>query len=198
MSFKNIDKFEKIISNFFGSKYGVAVDSCTHAIELCLRIKKIKNKIFFPRRTYIGIPLTAIKLDLNWGWEDLEWEDFYYIKNTNIIDAAVLWKENAYIQGSLMCLSFQYQKHLNIGRGGMILTNNKSYYNTLKLLSYDGRKRDIPWRSQNISLLGFHYYMTPENAKRGIELFRNNFNKKPKKWSHNDYPDLSRMRVFNK
>ena len=45
--------------------------------------------------------------------------------NTNIIDAAVYWKENCYIPNSFMCLSFQFQKHLNIGKGGMILTDDK-------------------------------------------------------------------------
>jgi dTDP-4-amino-4,6-dideoxygalactose transaminase len=38
MPFEIISDFEKSISNFFGSKYAVCVDSCTHGVELCLRL----------------------------------------------------------------------------------------------------------------------------------------------------------------
>ena len=39
MSFELIEKFENKIAKFYGAPYAVAVDSCTHAIELCLRYK---------------------------------------------------------------------------------------------------------------------------------------------------------------
>lgn len=198
MSFKNVEKFEKTICQFFGSKYAVSTDSCTHAIELCLRAVEPINKIYFPKKTYIGIPMLAKKLNLDWSWCEKPWVDYYYIKNTDIVDAAVLWRKNSYIKGTLMCLSFQYQKHLNIGRGGMILTDNKILYNKLKLMSYDGRKRDVPWRDQNISAMGYHYYMTPESAEIGLSLFKLKSKLLPKKWSSEDYPDLSKMKVFKK
>ena len=66
------------------------------------------------------------KLGIEWDWKDEKWQNYYYIGNTNIIDAAVYWKENCYIPNSFMCLSFQFQKHLNIGKGGMILTDDKN------------------------------------------------------------------------
>lgn len=198
MSFEKVYEFEKLIANFFGSKYAVATDSCTHALELCLRYKKIKKKIYFPKNTYVGVPLLGYKLNLRWGWSDLKWEDYYYIKNTNIIDAAVLWKKNSYINNSFMCLSFQYQKHINIGRGGMILLDSKTAYDHLIKMSYDGRSRKSPWRKQNIKVCGYHYYMTPENALLGIKKFKQRFDKKPKLWNFEDYPDLSKMKVFSK
>ena len=30
-------QFEQTIANFYGAPYAIAVDSCTHAIELCMR-----------------------------------------------------------------------------------------------------------------------------------------------------------------
>ena len=33
----NIDEFEKLIANYAGSKYAVAVDSCTNALFLSLK-----------------------------------------------------------------------------------------------------------------------------------------------------------------
>ena len=68
----------------------------------------------------------------------------------------------------LCVLSFQFQKHLSLGRGGMILTDDKDAKDELKKMSYDGRVPDSPWRDQNISTMGYHYYMTPETAQNGI------------------------------
>ena len=34
------------------------------------------------------------------SWNDIEWKDYYYLTD-NVIDAAVLWKENSYIPNSL-------------------------------------------------------------------------------------------------
>ena len=54
MSFEIISEFEKSISEFFGSPYAVAVDSCTHGIELCLRYTN-ETKISVPKRTFFLI-----------------------------------------------------------------------------------------------------------------------------------------------
>ena len=61
MSFEVVSKFETEIANFFGSPYAIAVDSCTHGIELCLRYKNYP-KITVPTRTYISIPFLSKKL----------------------------------------------------------------------------------------------------------------------------------------
>ena len=118
------------------------------------------------------------------------------IGGTNIIDAAVLWKRESYIPETLMCLSFQYQKHLSLGRGGMILTDNSKAYDDLKRMSYDGRKPYIKWREQNIKSIGYHYYMTPETARLGLEKLPKAKETKPKKWSISDWPDIQKMDVF--
>ena len=111
MSFKVVEEFENKIADYFGSPYAVSVDCCTHGIELCLRRTDVYS-ITVPKRTYLSIPFLANKLNIGLNWKDEDWEDYYYIDNTNIIDAAVLWKENSYIPKSFMCISFQFQKHL--------------------------------------------------------------------------------------
>ena len=195
MSFKVIKKFEEEIASFFGSPYAVAVDCCTHSIELCLRYNKVK-KFTIPKRTYLSIAFLGKKLDIDWDWKDEEWIDYYYLGGTNIIDAAVLWKSNSYIPNTFMCLSFQFQKHLSLGRGGMILTDDKNARNALKKMSYDGRDPKIPWREQNISSIGYHYYMTPETAKLGLKKLPEAIKTKPKQWVMEDWPDLKEMDIF--
>jgi dTDP-4-amino-4,6-dideoxygalactose transaminase len=191
----DIEKFENKIAEFYGSPYAVATDCCTHAIELCLRYE-CYNNIIIPTHTYISVPFTCEKLNLKWKFEYQEWKDFYYLGNTNIIDAAVYWKENGYIKNTYMCLSFQYRKHLSLGRGGAILLQNKKDYDILKKMSYDGRIPNIPWMEQDIDTIGYHYYMTPETALMGLEKLENAINLDPKCWNYCCYPNLKSMKVF--
>jgi dTDP-4-amino-4,6-dideoxygalactose transaminase len=194
--FDKVVEFEKNIAEFFGSPYAVATDSCTHALELCLRHTQ-HNNITVPTRTYISVPITLIKLGLQWNWKEEEWSDYYFLGNTNIIDAAVLWGENTYIPDTFMCLSFQFRKHLNLGRGGMILLQNKNDYDKLKKMSYDGRDLSYPsWGMQDINTIGYHYYMTPEVANDGIIKLNKIKNQFSKKWTYKDYPYLPNMTVF--
>ena len=193
MSFKRVEVFENRIAEFFGAKYGVATDCCTHALELSLRYTKA-TLMSSPVNTYISVPLLAKKLNIKHQWRKFEWEDYYHITK-NIIDAAVLWKKNSYVPETFMCLSFQFQKPLSLGRGGMILTNNKQAALELKKMSYDGRVPDKPWMEQNIDTMGYHYYMTPETAEEGIWKFHDSLFKN-RKWSYKDYPDLTKMKIF--
>lgn len=190
-----VEQFEHVIAEYFGSPYAIAVDCCTHAIELCLRHTQPKQ-VTCPTHTYISIPFTFKKLGIDWKFREDEWKDFYYIGNTKIVDAAVLWRPHSYICGTMMCLSFQYKKHLNLGRGGMILLDDYAAYKELKKMRYDGRMDDIPWAEQDIDSIGYHYYMTPETAWEGIEKFYKIKDKDPKHWTFRDYPDLTRMKIF--
>ncbi len=191
-----IHQFEQTIANFYGSTYGVAVDSCTHALELCMRYEKY-DFVEVPTNTYISVPLIMKKIGLKkWRWEDKKWEKYYYIGSTNIVDAAVLWEKDSYIPGTYFCLSFQQRKHLPLGRGGMILTDNPTAYYILKRMSCDGRDFYRPWRDQDIDIMGYHYYMTPEKASEGLEKFQTAVNTPVKDWSYKDYPYLPDMSVF--
>jgi dTDP-4-amino-4,6-dideoxygalactose transaminase len=195
--FEYVEKFENELAQFYSAPYAVATDCCTHAIELCLRYEGYNN-IVIPTHTYISVPFTCEKLNLKWKFEYQEWKDFYYLGNTNIIDAAVYWKQNGYIENTYMCLSFQYKKHLSLGRGGAILLQNKEDYDILKKMSYDGRSPNQPWMEQDIDTIGYHYYMTPETALLGLEKLEEVKSQTSKKWSYLDYPNLSNMKVFLK
>jgi len=198
---KVVTKFERRIAEFFGAPYAVAVDSCTHGLELCLRLKKA-DYINVPKRTYLSVPFLANKLGIELKWRECdEWlhpygNREYYSIYWNIFDAAVLWRKNSYLKGSFMCLSFQYQKHLSLGRGGMILCDNEQDAIQLKKMSYDGRLPNIPWRDQNIDTVGYHYYCTPETAQLGLDKLLLAIATKPRQWRTTDWPDLTTMKVF--
>lgn len=195
MSFDVVDQFEKRIAEFFGAPYAVATDCCTHAIELCLRYKNVQCTAV-PQHTYLSIPMTLEKLNLDWEFNNEEWTHYYKLKGTNIIDAAVHWGEDSYIPNTFMCVSFQFKKHLSLGRGGIILCDSALDHAELIKMSYDGRHRNAPWSEQQVFQIGYHYYMTPETAKLGLEKLPTAKENIAKKWTWKDYPNLATMPVF--
>ncbi len=199
MNFEVVSTFEKKIADFFGAPYAITIDSCTHGLELCLRYTK-ETKINVPKRTYLSVAFLAEKLGIEREWRDEEWENYYTLNygEKRIIDAAVLWKKNSYIPNTFMCISFQYQKHLSLGRGGVILLDNENDYINLKKMSYDGRLPNIPWRTQDIDIVGYHYYMTPETAQLGLDKLQMAIDTPPRQWVVTDWPDLTEMQVFKK
>ena len=153
MSFNSIKEFETRIAEFFGAPYAVAVDCCTHGVELCLRYTNADH-IEVPKHTYLSIPMLAPKLNISLAWRSEDWIDYYYLTN-KVIDAAVLWKRNSYIPGTFMSISFQFRKHLSLGRGGIILTDSEEAARLLKKMSYDGREPDVLWREQDVDVMGY-------------------------------------------
>lgn len=193
-----VTEFENKIATFFGAPYGVAVDSCTHGLELCLILTKDKS-FFCPKNTYLSVPMLSNKLGIGLIWIDEKWEKEYRISNF-ISDGATLWEKDGYKKCAVeyLCLSFQHQKHLSLGRGGMILTDNKEAADTLRKMAYDGRLPGIPWREQDVDIMGYHYYMTPETAALGISKLPEAINTEPRIWTSDDYPDLTKMKLWAK
>ena len=134
MNFNVITEFENEVAKFFGAPYAIAVDSCTHGVELALRYTNTIH-INVPKHTYLSVPFLANKLNIELVWRDEDWVDYYYL-TANVIDAAVLWKKDSYIPNTFMGVSFQFQKHLSLGRGGILLTDNKEAAIKIKKMSY--------------------------------------------------------------
>lgn len=193
-AFDTVEQFERALAEFYAAPYAAATDSCTHAIELCLRYENVKQASC-PTNTYVSVPMTFEKLSIDWHFRNQNWAEFYMVSD-HIIDAATLWQPRSYIGNTRMCISFQFRKHLGLGRGGAILCDKLQDYNMLKKMSYDGRLPTTPWAEQDIDMMGYHYYMTPETAQLGLDKLSTAIQTKPKIWSNSDYPDLSQMKVF--
>tara|TARA_B110000467_G_C18306508_1_gene475051 strand:- start:442 stop:1074 length:633 start_codon:yes stop_codon:yes gene_type:complete len=172
-----VDRFEELVAEYAGSKYAVAVDSCSNALFLSLKlcqyfnISTIGSTIQIPSRTYISVPMQVIHSGHLVEFNNDPWEGTYQLGSLPVIDSAQRFTEGMYTNDTLYCLSFHSKKILSIGRGGMVLTNNSEHYEWLKRSRYDGREKiyynDIS--NQTVPTLGWHMYMTPEEATRGIE-----------------------------
>ena len=91
-----------------------------------------------------------------------------------------------------MCLSFHIKKHLKIGKGGMILTDDIIAAEWFKKARYEGRSEKF-YKDDSIDEMGWNMYMTPEQAARGLALFDTVKNKDipDLKMEEQGYPDLS-------
>lgn len=194
-----LDIFEQKLAKFSGSKYAVAVDCCSNALFLSLTFRGISGQtISIPRNTYISVPMQIIHAGGKPELVDQHWQGLYELGNTGVFDGAARFTKGMFVGGdALQTLSFQIKKRLPIGRGGAILTNSKEAYEWLKLASYDGRNLNSPYDSiGHVKTLGWHYYMTPEDAARGILIM----DQLPPNmddimdWTH--YPDIDRMAPF--
>jgi len=192
-----VDKFENTIAEYAGSRYAVAVDSCTNALFLSLKYFCYAERIatLIPNYTYISVPQTILNAGYSVIFEDLGWFGYYQIKPLPIYDMAVRFTKGMYI-GGLCCLSFQIKKRLPIGKGGMILLNDYTAYQWLKKARYEGRDITKPYEEDQIEFTGWNMYMTPEDAARGLLLFEKlpEHNDDICNWSH--YTDLSKQKVF--
>ena len=81
LSYDTLTEFENLVGEYTGAPYVVLTDSCTHAIELCLRFQKWKNPINLPRHTYISVPMVVHKLGLDLYYDpEITWEYEYRLQ----------------------------------------------------------------------------------------------------------------------
>lgn len=186
MSFDKILKFEQALGAFTGAPFVIMTDCCTHALELCLRLE-VPKRVEIPARTYISVPMTLRKLDTPYIFQDVDWTGEYQITNTRIWDSARKLSMGMYRPGMMQCLSFGYDKPLEIGHGGAILLDDAKAYKILLAQRYDGRDLTItPWQDQKVFRMGYHYRPTIEDAVKGLELLPQ-VDQEPK---YKEYPDL--------
>jgi dTDP-4-amino-4,6-dideoxygalactose transaminase len=100
-----------------------------------------------------------------------------------------------YIPGAYMCLSFHIKKHLKIGKGGMILTDDKEAVEWFKRGRYEGRS-PVPYHEDNIEEEGWNMYMSPEQATRGLMLMQNHPEDVPDIPEDPPYRDLTEFGLF--
>lgn len=181
MPFRIVRDFEAEIADWAGAKYGVAVESCSAAIFLACLYRRVRETTI-PRRTYPSVPCAIIHAGGSVHYHDDPWEGLYELQPWRIWDGALRFRQGMYA-GGLHCLSFHVKKHLKIGRGGMILSDDLVAVRWLRRARFDGRDECDLSEQDRFTMLGWNMYMTPEQAARGLLLFRF--------LQHHDLPDLS-------
>ena len=161
--------FEQALAQYTGAPYVVVTDSCTHAIELCMRFDQVKSTSF-TAHTYLSIPMLMHQLGIEYKLTNHHWTGDYQFDGTRIWDSARRLEPNMYKKEQLQCLSFGYNKPLQLGKCGAILTDDVEVYDQLSMMRSDGRNLRIsPWQDQITFVQGYHYCPTLEICNLGIE-----------------------------
>jgi dTDP-4-amino-4,6-dideoxygalactose transaminase len=167
-----VDTFEDKVAKYAGSKYAVSCDSCTNGIFMSLKYLNATGVITLPKKTYLSVPGLVIHAGCKIKFEDIEWSGLYQLNPYPVVDGATRFSKGMYHKGTFHCLSFHIKKILPICKGGMILTDDIDAANWFRLARYEGRNYRIAHNSiDDINILGWNFYMPPEQAARGISLF---------------------------
>lgn len=189
-SFKVVEDFERAVAEFSGAKYAVAVNTGTSALFLSLVYRKA-GVVTLPARTFVSVPMAVIHSGGTVRFRDYDWRGVYSLCPLDIVDSALRFRRGMY-EGGLHCLSFHARKLLNIGEGGMILTDDPQADAWLRKARYSGR--GAPYRVEDIDMIGWQCYMTPEKAARGLHLMEYIAPDLPDQVV--EYPDLRKCPVF--
>jgi len=201
--------FENELCRYTGALYAVAVDNQSNALFLSLTFDQIQGKVItIPRRTYPSVPCEIIHAG---GYVEFAEQDnpdsgtlrgAYPLRGSRVIDSALSFTYNMYSPGHFVCLSFTGPyKHLKLGKGGAILTDNWKAYKWFKQARFSGR-HEISYHRDKINMLGWNFYMMPEIAARGLLLMAGFWNMDGTPKYNEDleiaYPDLSQFEVYTK
>lgn len=198
--YKIVKMFEEEIAEYTGAPYAISLDSCTNALFLCCYYLKVKE-VTIPSKTYLSVPMSIMnangKVVFDKRLETNHWTGIYQLKPYPIYDSAKRLTSNMFIPNSFMCLSFHIKKHLSIGKGGMILTDDKNASEWFKRARYEGRNEKY-YKEDNIKEMGWNMYMTPQEAAHGLCLMQN-YPKHNKDLDElNGYRDLTEFDIFRK
>ena len=198
--FKIVRMFEEEIAEYTGAPYAVSVDSCTNALFLCCKYLEV-NEVTIPSQTYLSVPMSIINSggQVTFDKSPLtnHWRGIYQLKPYPIYDSAKRLTSGMYIPGSFMCLSFHIKKHIPIGKGGMILTDNEDAVQWFKKARYEGRSEKY-YKEDFIETIGWNMYMTPQEAASGLCLLQNYPDHNKDLYEDNGYRDLTEFPVFKK
>jgi len=188
----DVFEFEKMLADYMGSKYAIAVDSCTSALFLSLKYFKevdLKGKDRVAIIPSMTVPLVAAAI-IEAGYQmefsdDTNWVGSAYpILNTNVWDSAhqlekrqfQTMKTNKKIDGNAkVCVSFYPTKNIGSADGGAILTDDEQFADWARSISCYGRNQSNKYQNSwdyDIELIGYKRHWTNLQAVIATEQLK--------------------------
>jgi dTDP-4-amino-4,6-dideoxygalactose transaminase len=141
------EQFEQELCRYTGAPFAVAVDNQSNALFLALTFdhKHVHGQIIsVPNRTYPSVPCEIIHAGGKvrfWKVEGTTLKGAYPLGGSIVWDSALRFTCGMYLPGTFMCLSFTGPyKHLKLGKGGAILTDDEHAYDWFKRARFSGRR----------------------------------------------------------
>ena len=222
--------FEAALCKYTGAPYAVALDNESNAIFLALYyelyVAKTKynsdeywdNKLFIkiPSNTYPSVACEILHVGATISFKSIPFSTPtlsgtksryltgpYQLTPTKVWDSALRFTYNMYEPETHMCLSFTGPfKHLKLGKGGAILTDDEKAYKWFKKARFSGRD-EISYHIDDFDknpVIGWNFYMMPEIAARGLLLITQFYDSLGEPLHNEDltlpYPDLSKFKIY--
>ena len=203
--------FERLLCEYTGAPFAVALNSCTAALLLvitwCLRkewsvehgswltVDGLNPKIEIPKRTYVSVPMSIIHACGRPTFRDEEWTGCYQLRPLPIYDCARRFTSGMYVAGQFQCVSFAASKILAAEQGGAILHDDPKADAWFRRMRFDGRTEGLDPSEDAIKEVGHHCIMTPSVAAGLLVRLHHLPRTNPDMGPH-EYPDLSLMPVF--
>lgn len=213
---KITEEFEKELCRYTGAPYAIALDNASNALFLSLyyeqgfaqgSIRPLYELIYCPSHTYPSVPCEIIhaQAKVEFVPSSPYLKGPYRLWPTKVFDSALRFTYGMYIPKTHMCISFTGPyKHLKLGKGGAILTDNEQAYKWFKKARFSGRD-ECSYHIDDFdkdSVIGWNFYMPVETAARGLHMMPQFYdidgNPKPNDDLEILYPDLSRFKCYNK
>lgn len=201
--------FEKMLSDYTGAPYVVAVDNQSNAMYLALLYQKQRYKytipLDIPKHTYPSVPCEIIRAGYSVRFKDSDpiLTGEYQLGKSMVWDSALRFTANMYRKNQIQCLSFTGPyKHLKLTKGGAILTDSEDAYKWLKKARFSGRS-ECSYHVDNFDenpVIGMNAYMIPEISARGVQMMGQFYNQDGTPKENADlslpYPDLSKFNLW--
>jgi len=143
-----------------GAKYAVAVNSCTAALDIAVRLIPLPNPVRVSAFTFISSALAPYNIGKQIQFVDIDPETLASTDDDiHVCYGGLVTKTNAKIydmahcggakhRGDISCWSFHSVKNLPAGDGGMLTMNDEELYRRAKALSWCGIDKSTFDRSQ--------------------------------------------------
>ena len=206
---KITEEFEKKLSDYTGAPFVVTVDNQSNALFLSMMYENVKGMdIEIPCRTYPSVPCEIIHAGAKVKFKEVDGTTIkgaYQLYPTKVWDSALRFTSDMYIPNTHMCVSFTGPyKHLKLGKGGAILTDDENAYKWFKKARFSGRDECSYHEDDfdNNPVIGWNFYMMPEISARGLLLISQFYDSKGNPLKNEDlelpYPNLSKFDVYKK
>lgn len=207
-------EFERLLCRYTGAPYAVALDNCSNAIFLALYYEYwVRGQIAsmriinIPARTYPAVPCEVIHAGGTVVFTPVKGDKLkgpYQLKPTKVWDCALRFTHNMYDPGTHQCLSFTGPyKHLKLGKGGAILTDDIKAYKWFKKARFSGRD-ECSYHDDDFDknpVIGWNFYMPVETAARGLHMMPQFYDGNGFAKQNPDlelpYPDLSKFKLWS-
>ena len=188
-----VDKFEEALCEYTGAKYAVATSSCTASLILACEYLKVQE-VSIPKFTYISVPMAVIRAGGQVQFDNTKWRGLYQLKPYPLLDSARYFTSGMYKKGQIMCVSFRWNKILDIGQGGAILHDDPEAGRWFRKARFNGRTAGVDPRHDTF-VMGYPFNMMPRDAAEGLTrlsyLPRHN-----KPLPNDDCPDVSKLELW--